>query len=268
MLLRYHYITALSFSEPVEDQYFSLLCIPAQTERQQLLDVNIHVEPEVLVGRDSDGLGNLKVYGVLREPHAEFRLSSSGLAETKPVLYEEYEDPESIDLFRYRVPSAFTAPGPDLYALFHAWKDDEPEDVYEKMLYYLKRVHDQLRYDSSATDVRTSAEDAVKIGAGVCQDYSHVLLSLLRMAGMPARYVVGLMQGEGESHAWVEANCRGYWYGIDPTNHLLINESYIKLAHGRDYGDCMISRGIFRNPRAIQTMDVSVSVNPVTPDCE
>ena len=72
--------------------------------------------------------------------------------------------------------------------LFHAWKDDEPEDVYEKMLYYLKRVHDQLRYDSSATDVRTSAEDAVKIGAGVCQDYSHVLLSLLRMAGMPARY--------------------------------------------------------------------------------
>ena len=108
----------------------------------------------------------------------------------------------------------------------------------------------------------------MKIGAGVCQDYSHVLLSLLRMAGMPARYVVGLMQGEGESHAWVEANCRGYWYGIDPTNHLLINESYIKLAHGRDYGDCMISRGISRNPRAIQTMDVSVSVNPVTPDCE
>lgn len=265
MLLRYNYTMALSFSEPVEDQFFSLLCLPGQTDRQQVLESEIHVEPQTLISRDSDGLGNLKIYGVLHEAHADFRLSSIGIAETKPVLYEEYEDPESIEMFRYRVPSAFTAPGPDLYALRDAWKSDEPEEPYDKLLYYLKRVHELLRYESGATDVRTTAEEAARIGAGVCQDYSHVLISLLRMAGMPARYVVGLMQGEGESHAWVEANCRGYWYGIDPTNHILINESYIKLAHGRDYRDCMISRGIFKNPSAVQTMDVSVSVTPVAP---
>jgi transglutaminase-like putative cysteine protease len=89
-----------------------------------------------------------------------------------------------------------------------------------------------------------------------------VYIAILRMAGIPARYTVGMMQGEGESHAWAEANCNGYWYGIDPTNALLINESYIKISHGRDYGDCMISRGIFSNPRAVQTMKVGVSVCP------
>ena len=262
MQLRFNYVMNLSFSEPVEDQYFSLLCLPRHTERQQVLDVRISTEPETRLNRDFDGLGNGKVYGLIREAHTCFQLSSYGLVETKPVLFEEFEDPDSTDLYRYLVTSAFTAPGPGLYALSDSWKSGEPDDLYDKMLYYLKRVHEQLQYTSGATNVRTTAEEALRIGAGVCQDYSHVLITLLRRAGIPARYVIGLMQGEGESHAWVEANCRGYWYGIDPTNHLLVNESYIKLAHGRDYGDCMISRGIFKNPSAVQTMEVSVSVVP------
>ena len=260
MLLRFDYVMHLSFSEPVEDQFFSLLCVPGNTERQQILDQRIDVEPGTRINQDSDGLGNRKIYGVIHEAHQNFRLSSNGLVETKPVLFEEYENPDSIEMVRYRVPSVFTLPGSEIYALYDSWKPDEPEDVYEKLLYYLKRIHDLLKYVPGTTTVKTSAEEAVRIGTGVCQDYSHVMISLLRMAGIPARYVVGLMQGEGESHAWVEANCRGYWYGVDPTNHFLVNEGYIKLSHGRDYGDCMISRGIFKNPSATQMMKVSVSV--------
>ena len=263
MLLQFNYSMNLFFSEPVEDHFFSLLCIPGQTERQLVQNLRIDVNPETAFSRDTDGLGNQKIYGVIHESHADFCLSVNGLVETKPVFYEEYEDPESINLYRYRVSSSYTAPGTALNSLYHSWKSDEPDDPYGKLLYYLEKVHVLLRYVPGTTNVKTTAEDSVRIGTGVCQDYTHVLISLLRMAGIPARYVVGLMQGEGESHAWAEANCRGYWYGVDPTNYYLVNESYIKLSHGRDYGDCMISRGIFKNPSAEQIMKVSVSVGPV-----
>lgn len=71
------------------------------------------------------------------------------------------------------------------------------------------------------------------------------MLSLLRMEGIPARYVVGMMLGEGASHAWVEVLCNGYWYGFDPTNDKLVNEEYIRVSCGRDAGDCSVIRGTF-----------------------
>ena len=79
----------------------------------------------------------------------------------------------------------------------------------------------------------------------MCQDYAHIMLSLLRMEGIPARYVVGMMTGEGSSHAWVEALCNGYWYGFDPTNNKLVNADYIRVSCGRDSADCSVIRGNF-----------------------
>ena len=54
-----------------------------------------------------------------------------------------------------------------------------------------------------------------------------------------------LMRGEGVTHAWIEALCKGYWYGFDPTNNLLVNDDYIKFSHGRDYEDCLVNKGFF-----------------------
>lgn len=262
MKLLFSYNMALHFSKAVEDQFFSLICQPVNTERQRVLELRTAVQPETRLHEDTDGFGSRKLYGCIREPHREFLLRTEGLVETGLALYEEWQDPEDIGLARYQVPTAFTAPGPVLRGLFLEWEAGAPEDPYEKLLYYGRRVGDLIRYAPGATDSRTTAEQAAAQGNGVCQDYSHVLIAMLRMAGLPARYTVGLMQGEGESHAWVEANCRGYWYGFDPTNNLLINDGYIKISHGRDYRDCMISRGIFKNPYAVQTMDINVSVTP------
>ena len=243
-----------------------------------------------------DGLGNPYVYGVIHEPHSSFCLISEGTVETgarqessggdaetgarqegsevyalegdsegsgSSSLHEEFEDPASIELVRYAVESSLTAAGPALSALYSEWQKSAPEDAYGKMLHYGNCVQAALSYESGVTDVGTTAEQAVALGRGVCQDYAHVMIALLRMAGIPARYVTGMMQGEGESHAWVEANCLGYWYGIDPTNNVLVNENYIKFAHGRDYGDCMISRGIFTNPYAEQKTAAGVTVQQV-----
>ena len=262
MLLDFRYEMALDFSDPVEDQYFLLQCIPRDTERQKLIELRTEVEPDADVSMDTDGIGNRRIYGLIRQAHSTFRLRVSGQAETTGSLYEGYQDPSDVELYRYIVPSAYTQPGPGLQALYSEWAMTAPEDAYGRLIHFGNCAKKILTYVPGTTDVHTTAEEALRLGKGVCQDFAHLLIALLRMDGIPARYVAGLMMGEGESHAWVEANCKGYWYGIDPTNDLLVDGNYIKFTHGRDYEDCMVSRGIFRNPRAIQTMGIAVSVSP------
>lgn len=126
-------------------------------------------------------------------------------------------------------------------------------------LHLMHALHRDFRYQKAATNVSTTAEEAMERGAGVCQDYAHIFLSLLRLAGIPCRYVTGMLQGEGESHAWVEAALGEYWYGLDPTNDCAVAGSHVKLASGRDYADCRISQGVFYGGGE-QRQSVQVSV--------
>jgi transglutaminase-like putative cysteine protease len=107
------------------------------------------------------------------------------------------------------------------------------------------KVYEHFTYAPGETNVMTTAGEAFVAGKGVCQDYAHVLITLCRMAGMPARYVSGLFVGEGASHAWAEVWMDGLWYGIDPTHNCLTDEKYLKLCVGRDYSDCPLERGVF-----------------------
>ena len=106
-------------------------------------------------------------------------------------------------------------------------------------------VHDGLAYVPGATGVATTAAQAFHEGRGVCQDFAHVYLALARQAGLAARYVNGLPQGEGVSHAWCEVWLDGLWTGIDPTRLQWTNEGYLRFGAGRDFGDCPIERGVF-----------------------
>ena len=126
----------------------------------------------------------------------------------------------------------------------------------------MHQLHQSFSYQKCATDVSTSAEEAMEKGAGVCQDYAHIFLSLLRLKGIPARYVTGMLRGEGESHAWVELALGEYWYGLDPTNDCVVAGEHVRIACGRDYRDCRISQGVFYGG-ARQTQQVSVVVNPM-----
>lgn len=260
MLLDFSYCMDLEFSDPVKDQYFALQCIPRDTDRQRLVELSVNVRPDTNILMDVDGLGNHKLYGSIRDEHDDFCLTVNGRVETCAAPQEEYEDPASPDVARYAVATPFTMPGVKLREAYANWFGSAPKGAYDSLTYFSRLVHDELSYAPGTTDVLTTAEEAFCQGSGVCQDYAHILIAILRLAGIPARYVTGLIPGEGESHAWVEANCQGYWYGFDPTNDLLVNESYIKFCHGRDCEDCMVSRGIFSNPLARQTMKITANV--------
>lgn len=108
-----------------------------------------------------------------------------------------------------------------------------------------KRIGEVFSYKSGVTNINTTAEEALHLGCGVCQDYAHIFLSAARLSGVPARYVAGIQKGTGETHAWAEFYDDGIWVGIDPTNHRMCDETYLALSHGRDFADCGINRGLF-----------------------
>lgn len=131
----------------------------------------------------------------------------------------------------------------------------------------IEAVRDQIAYTPGATSVSTTAKEAWAHRRGVCQDISHATLSLLRAAGIPARYVSGYLYagtgevGEtavGESHAWVEA-WDGAWHPLDPTNGLDVGERHVVVARGRDYFDVSPLKGVYAGGHS-QTLRVKVSV--------
>ena len=129
-------------------------------------------------------------------------------------------------------------------------------------VFMMHRLHADFTYQKAATDVTTTAEQALERGGGVCQDYAQIFLTLLRLAGIPARYVTGILEGEGQSHAWVEIALGGYWYGLDPTNDCAVAYAHVKIGSGRDYADCRISQGVFWGA-VHQSLSVEASVTPV-----
>lgn len=137
-----------------------------------------------------------------------------------------------------------------------------PAKLAEAILHY---VHAALRYERGRTHIGTTASEAMALGSGVCQDYTHVMLATCRLAGLSARYVSGLLPGEGQMHAWVEVLVPGtaqkspMWVGYDPTHQRRCDERYITVAVGRDYQDIAPTSGYYDGESANQ-LDMAVSV--------
>jgi transglutaminase-like putative cysteine protease len=128
-------------------------------------------------------------------------------------------------------------------------------------------VRERIRYDDGATTVTTTAGQAWELGGGVCQDYAHTSLSILRALGIPARYVSGYLHTEdeapgqtvvGESHAWIEV-WLGEWNALDPTNDRTVGSAHVVVARGRDYDDVPPLKGIYAGG-ASEALGVTVEI--------
>lgn len=243
--LTFEYTTTLEFSAPVTDHRFQLRCTPPSLPQQRICDLEFTMDPDCALHADTDSFGNPVVVGRIGQPHDRFSYQVVGLAFVdqslqRPAPYKP--------LYRYQ--SAFTRPGPALSALTADVRRDLARYVWatgplEQATYVMGAVHDHLAYRPGATTVRTTAEEALAGGAGVCQDYAHVAIAVCRELGLMAKYVAGVYDAEGATHAWFEVYQAGAWHPLDPTNNCPVNDSYVKISNGRDYGDCMLSIGVF-----------------------
>jgi transglutaminase-like putative cysteine protease len=107
-------------------------------------------------------------------------------------------------------------------------------------------THDALRYDNAVSGVETTASQSLTRGAGVCQDYAHLMIALCRANALPARYVSGYLIGEGRMHAWIEVLIESQWRAFDPTHNREVGNECLLVAIGRDFRDCNPHQGTFR----------------------
>ncbi|MGN0425409.1 MAG: transglutaminase domain-containing protein [Acetatifactor sp.] len=241
--LHFDYSMEIEYSLPVTDCHYTIKCIPCDTARQRVEAMHIDLMPPSNFCRGKDGLGNRQIYGVNEEEHRAFSFHIAGNVVTGLAEYEEVADPNLSMIFRH--PHGLNVAGENLRAYYFDWvKPPESLDPYRKAMNLMNCLHRDFVYRSHCTTVDTTAEEAFSLGCGVCQDYAHILIALLHLAGIGARYVTGLIVGEGASHAWVEILCGEKWVGLDPTNNLPVAEEHIRLGIGRDAKDCMINRGI------------------------
>lgn len=261
-VLHFDYKMTLAYEKPAGTCYFTIKCIPREDARQRLLGMEISILPQAEYSFGRDSFGNRQIYGCETEPHTQFVFHAAGDVEILQTEYEEEAKDGMTGLFA--VPYGKCMPGSALLQYYGSLGCLENRDPYEKCCLLMHRLHRDFAYAKGATRVHTTAEEAFALGRGVCQDYTHIYLTLLRMAGIPARYACGLMMGEGASHAWAEAACGGKWVAFDPTNDCLALDHYIKLGHGRDASDCAINRGLMRGGGAqAQTVEACVGKSEI-----
>jgi len=249
----------INYSKPVNKCYFTIKSIPADDFRQRNISYEISINPDVTYSEGIDSFGNHQIVGSEPESHSEFEFVIKGLVETYQVSVQGGVNTSKIGMYKY--PYGKCIPG----ECIRKFADDitaelsEIEDEQSKCILIMNKLYEKMIYEKGCTEVDTTAEEAFINKKGVCQDYAHIYISLLRYFSIPARYVCGLIVGEGQSHAWVEAVCDGSFIAFDPTHNRTITDEYLKLGVGRDATDCAINRGVMWGG-GLQTQEIECKV--------
>lgn len=252
--LEFRFRTEVEFSAPVRQHVFSLHCLPMEDEVQRLEAYTVMLEPAAGYGLRKDGFGGWLVCGSCQGPHTKFVYASQG------IVRVDLSRPAPADRMNpvLRYPTALTQPGEAVRALWEQLPlaGKSPHAQAELLC---RAAADALAYTPGVTGNATTAEEALKLGRGVCQDYTHLLLALARLSGFGARYCMGLIPGEGATHAWAELALPEGWVGYDPTHAQEAGETAVRFAVGRDAADCPAERGVFCG-QAAQTMQVKMQL--------
>src|SRR5262249_11753926 len=192
-----------------------------------------------------------------RAEPARSRLASSAF---EPE-HESFRTASTIECLQ---PSPLVKASPELESFVSGLpRSDGPiADVAERLML---AVRSQLVYEKKVTTARTPVGEALRLGRGVCQDFSHLFLAACRGVGLPARYVSGYVHQTGEiaTHAWCQVwDGRSGWVDVDPTYGTFPDDDYIKIGLGRDYSDVPPNRGVWKG-RGRETIAVTVKVEAI-----
>jgi transglutaminase-like putative cysteine protease len=273
------YNTQNTYEENVREAFFSFLIIPCQNETQKVHSLFFHnsLQEKVFYQRNSFGFELVRLHST--KPFKEFKFRMTALVEKKMAFFpfsgqlsaaEEQNILNGYDFFidnhLYLGTSHYTFIE-DVYRskLFF---QKEGQFVYDYLLQLNSFINQLLEFDPEPTQVCTTASEVLKIGRGVCQDFTHLFIGLARLNKIPCRYVSGYLNqglnltGTAVMHAWAEAFVPGFgWQGFDPTNSLLADVHYIKAAHGSDYNDCSPLKGVLKT-NGKQKTNYGVKITP------
>ena len=289
---RIQHSTTYTYDGEVTSSYGQFYLRPRELGWQRCLDHEITIDP---APRDlfvhDDLYGNAKSYFHVTEPHQKLVVTATSHVEVeverfdqdrlalpweqaRPSVRPEQPDAWQATDFTFPSPYVEVPSGIEEYTR-RSFTPGRP--VGEAAIELMHRVHDDFTYKFGSTSVTTSVSTLLAKKMGVCQDFSHFMVSGLRSLGLAGRYVSGYLAtrpppgkprlvGADASHAWV--GCwvpEAGWLYLDPTNAKVIDESHATVAYGRDYGDVLPVKGVIFTESKHSTMQVSVDMAPADP---
>lgn len=260
--LRIRHTTGYTYGEGATASYNEARMTPLTTSEQTLLRSRLEISPSPWSFEFRDYWGSSVTAFEVHEDHDALEVVATSTVETTGVgpapAGTSWADLGGLadDWCEYLMASPWTSPPDDLLAALEPLRAESPTPS-DFALAVGRYLHDSIAYVSGSTTVSSTAADAWAARAGVCQDFAHLMVGVLRVAGVPARYVSGYLHpstdprvGEtvaGESHAWIEW-FDGEWIGWDPTNDVAPAGRHVVVARGRDYSDNPPLRGIYATP--------------------
>lgn len=274
---RIHHITRYSYEEPVRDCANQVMLYPVADEYQEVVSQVIEITGNPQVNLHADYYDNQVGTFTYAQPHYEMIIQSNLVMETRARPLPQDDVPHELQwaevkgfqkdlaFIDFLMQERFDHLS-EVTAVVEAERclDCTP---FQSARDLCKYVYDTFEYKKGITTVETTLDEIWNLKSGVCQDFAHMLLAMLRILGIPARYVSGYvcpnkggMRGEGATHAWVEAYLPYFgWVGLDPTNNCFINEMHIKLAVGKNFSDCSPVKGTYRGTSK-HSLEVAVAV--------
>ncbi|MEO6177106.1 MAG: transglutaminase family protein [Flavobacterium circumlabens] len=270
------HLTKYQYNYPIKESINEIRLFPHHFENQEVLQYQILIthNPDVDISEDYYGnrVGNFNVL----EAHSEMTIESRMLVRVNHSLKIPDIDPTSVDDIQEEKQKS-------ILLLRLCYRDDiqkqneiveilktikiENKSIIEIAQQCNTYVFENFTYTKGITNIETTVDEILTLKKGVCQDFAHILLQLLRTAGIPSRYVSGYicpnesgLRGEGATHAWVEIYTpKQGWLGLDPTNNIWTMDNHVRLSVGRNFTDCTPIKGTFKG-LARQTLSVCVSI--------
>jgi transglutaminase-like putative cysteine protease len=285
MRLRICHTTRFAYGAPAYQSHNQIRMRPLESAGQICAEFALEITPAGNTLEFQDYYGNHVAAVSIHEPHDSLTIVARSLVErvseaappTDAMSFEEFLRDD-----RQRILSQYDFLSASPYVLFNDrmrkffWlaRPRADEDVAGYVQRVVAFVRDQFHYRPGVTNAYSTVDEILTTGAGVCQDFAHLTIALLRLAGVPARYVSGYLApprypsdegpvGPQASHAWLEAQLpyQG-WIGFDPTHGCRADSRHIRVAVGRDYSDVAPLRGVYRSFGRRQTMSVDLTLEP------
>ena len=250
----------LEYDEFIRESFIELRLQPKATLTQTVASFVLAAGPPTKISRYRDWNDNVVHHFAVTQYHDQLEVQSRSLVETRPplVALEAIKDPVPLPVRSHDLQDWVFVEGPlcrsPRLERFAAGLDvSERAPLGEQVRRLGAAIAGAFEYRKNVTRYDSTTDDFLELRAGVCQDFTHLMLALLRLRGIPCRYVSGYLHVERsaaeptQSHAWIECHSPSAgWIPFDPTHNREIDERYVVVAHGRHYDDVPPNKGIYR----------------------
>jgi transglutaminase-like putative cysteine protease len=277
------HLTTFRYQPAVRESVMEVRMQPRSEANQRCISFNLDVNPGANITQYYDFTGNTVHHFDIAGSHNEVKVTAQSTVQVQDVPPPrtseagDWADLDAMtsgdDYWEMMLPSEFAHSGGGLEELAKELKCDRRSSPIELLTDLNEGIYELFAYVPNSTKVDSPIEQALQTRQGVCQDFAHIMIALVRPLRIPCRYVSGyLFHGEehgqkdrsveGASHAWVEALVpRLGWTAFDPTNNLIGGDRHIRVAIGRDYAVVPPTRGVYKG-EAQSELSVAVTVSP------